>query len=78
MQILEKEINKLAQQQSHKILMLNGHLLEAEKRTQILRRAAHKLELSSEHQLHETMKAIAMMHFHKSIIYLPRQVRCEI
>ena len=31
-----KEVRKLAQAQEHKIRMLKGHLLEAEKRTQIL------------------------------------------
>ena len=58
----DKELRKLAQAQEHKLLMLKGHLLEAEKRTQILRRAAHKLEQSNEQQLHETMKEIDMMH----------------
>ena len=60
--VYEKELRKLAQAQDHKLLMLKGHLLEAEKRTQILRRAAHKLEQSNELQLHETMKEIDMMH----------------
>ena len=56
----KREVNKMAQAQQHKLSMLKGHLLEAEKRTQILRIAAHKLELSNEQQLHETMKEIDM------------------
>lgn len=57
----EKELQTLAQQHNHKILMLSGHLSETEKRMQILRKAAHSLEQSNEQQLHETMKEIDMM-----------------
>lgn len=59
--VYNKEMIKLDQQHQHKLLMLNGHLSEAVKRAQILRRAAHKLEQSNEHQLHETMREIDSM-----------------
>ncbi|EAX89335.1 hypothetical protein TVAG_574710 [Trichomonas vaginalis G3] len=75
--VYNKELIKLEQQHQHKLLMLNGHLSEAVKRAQILRRAAHKLEQSNERQLHDTMREIDSMNITKTNIDSSQNLEME-
>jgi len=59
----ENDVKRLTQHHDHSIRMLRGHLLEAEKRSQTLKKAAQKLEESNEKQLRETIKEIDMMKY---------------
>ncbi|OHS99441.1 hypothetical protein TRFO_08367 [Tritrichomonas foetus] len=49
------ELNKLHEKQEMKVLLLNGHLKEAEKRTKSLSKAAHHLEVTNQKQMRETV-----------------------
>lgn len=54
----DNEVRKMTQIQEHKIRLLKAHLVEAERRSSLLSKAAHKLEQSNETQLHATMQEI--------------------
>lgn len=57
----ERQLAKINEKHQHKLINLKGHLDEAEKRAQVLKRAAHHLEYSNQKQLHETMKGLDQM-----------------